>query len=516
MRTGGNPVVYKPVVRKSVWRRRLLIMAVSLFMVSNLKAAEPLFGFEQLATTASELAAKPYQAPEQIPGFLIDLKYDEFREIRFRPEQALWQGSGLNYHAEFIHPGLFYNHSVKINIVDSNSIQPLVFHREDFTYPSQEFADKVPPDLGFAGFRLNYPIKTLETYNQVIVFAGASYFRAVGKNQVFGLSGRGLAVDTALPSGEEFPYFSEFWLEKPDPESTEMTVYALLDSKRVTGAYQYTIKPGETTAVDVKSRLFMRDNIELLGVAPLTSMYLYGEERARPSTDWRNEIHDSDGLLIETAGGERIWRPLVNPQRLLVSQFALENPKGFGLIQRDRDFSSYEDLEAKHEQRPSAWVTPTNEWGKGGVRLVEIPTPDETNDNIVAFWVPESVPAIGQPINFNYQIDWQEKEQRAPGLGYTSASRMARNDQKDKIQFVVDFAGEELARLPAETIVDAVVTVGEGGELRHQSIEKNPVTQGWRLAFSIKIPASATLELRAVLKMGDKTLTETWSYLLEL
>jgi glucans biosynthesis protein len=302
------------------------------------------FGLDNVAEIAKSLAAEPFKPPRSVPDFIKQLTYDQYRDIRFDPTQSLWQDAG-NFQVQFIHPGLYYDHAVTINVHDSTGIRRAGFSPKLFTYGKNKFADKIPADLGFAGFRLAYPLHKKDEYNHVIVFAGASYFRAVAKNEVFGLSARGLAIDTGLPSGEEFPYFKEFWLEKPAREAREMKVFALLDSQSLTGAYEFLVRPGERTLVDVKARLFERKKVTELGIAPLTSMFFYGEEKPCPAEDWRPEVHDSDGLLIHASAGEWIWRPLGNREKLRVSYFALDNPLGFGLLQRDRKFYSYEDLE---------------------------------------------------------------------------------------------------------------------------------------------------------------------------
>jgi glucans biosynthesis protein len=337
----------------------------------------------------------------------------------------------------------------------------------------------------------------------------------VAKDEVFGLSARGLAIDTGLPSGEEFPFFKEFWLERPPREATAMKIYALLDSQRVTGAYEFVLRPGARTLVDVKARLFERKRAKELGLAPLTSMFFYGEERPRPASDWRPEVHDSDGLLIEAGNGEWIWRPLVNPERLLISYFQLDNPRGFGLLQRDRDFHGYEDLEARYDLRPNAWITPVGNWGKGQVKLVAIPSQGEMNDNIVAYWIPKQLPEVGQPIEVAYRIHFQNDDPVGAASGHATATRIGNGDKDGSKRIVVDFDGGTLKRLAAAAPVTAVITVGEEGQLLQQSTFKNAATGGWRLAFQIKPPKDKPLELRAFLQHDKDALTETWSYLLQ-
>lgn len=471
---------------------------------------------DNVASLAKKLAAEPFKPPQPVPDFLRQLSYDDYRDIRFDPAQSLWKESGGNFQVQFIHPGLYYTHGVTINVYDAQGIRKIQFSPKMFSYGRNKFADKISNDLGFAGFRITFPLYKKDEYNHIAVFAGASYFRAVAKNQGFGLSARGLAIDTGLPSGEEFPFFREYWLERPQQQARSMKLYALLDSQSLTGAYEFVVTPGERTGVEVKARLFERKRPKELGIAPLTSMFLFGEERPRPISDWRPEVHDSDGLLISSASGEWIWRPLVNPEKLLVSYFDLENPRGFGLSQRDRRFQNYQDLETRHELRPSAWIRPIGNWGKGQVKLVEIPSPKETNDNIVAYWVPKDLPPTGEPIEFAYTISFQNEDPLETPSGRVTATRISIPEKDDsKRFFALDFEGGKLKAMPASAAVKAVISVGQDGQLLQQNIYKNSVTGGWRVTFQIKPPKDKPLELRAFLQHEKDILSETWSYLLE-
>jgi glucans biosynthesis protein len=350
-------------------------------------------------------------------------------------------------------------------------------------------------------------------FNHVVVFAGASYFRAVAEHSVFGLSARGLAIDTGLPSGEEFPFFREFWLERPSGNAKEMRILALLDSKSVTGAYEFVVRPGEKTVIDVKAQLFSRQSVKELGIAPLTSMFFYGEEKPRPAGEWRPEVHDSDGLLIHTRTGEWIWRPLANPNRLQLSYFQAENPRGFGLLQRDRHFHNYEDLETRHELRPNSWIIPVGEWGKGRIKLVEVPTPKETNDNIVAYWLPALSLASERAFEIAYKVYFQNSDPAAGALlARATATRIGQGDKEELRRIIVDFEGAKIKSFSEDAPLKAMIGVGADGQLVQQSLSKNPVTGGWRLAFQVKPPQGKTLELSAWLQNQRETLTETWSY----
>ncbi|MBA2352677.1 MAG: glucan biosynthesis protein G, partial [Burkholderiales bacterium] len=304
------------------------------------------FGLEDVTAMARALAEKPFAGPrENLPPQLRDITYDQYRDIRFRSEKSLWQSANLPFEIRFFHAGLNFRHPVRINVVEATGVTPVRFDSGDFDYGKNTFDIGKFADAGFAGFRVHYPINNLEYKDEVAVFLGESYFRAVGKGQRYGLSARGLAVDTGEDTGEEIPAFREFWLERPAANAKHLVVYALLDSRRVTGAYRFTIHPGEETYMDVHVNIFQREKGAKLGIAPLTSMFYFAENQPAPIHEYRPEVHDSDGLLVQTDHGEWIWRPLINPKRLWVSSFGAHNPRGFGLMQRDRDFRSYQDLE---------------------------------------------------------------------------------------------------------------------------------------------------------------------------
>ncbi|MEA3268753.1 MAG: glucan biosynthesis protein G, partial [Pseudomonadota bacterium] len=359
---------------------------------------------------------------------------------------------------------------------------------------------------------------------EVIVFLGASYFRGIGKGQVYGLSARGLAIDTALNSGEEFPRFTDFWIERPAANAKELTIYALLNSRRATGAYRFVIKPGSDTAVDVKAQVYMRENVSKLAIAPLTSMFFFGENQPAPALDFRPEVHDSDGLSVLSGTGEWIWRPLTNPKRLLVSSFGTTNPGGFGLMQRDRAFSSYQEIGDRYELRPSAWVEPVGKWGAGRVELVQIPTPDETNDNVVAYWVPENPPKPHQPFNLEYRLLWQKDADKKPALAWVTQTRRShgwttkRPDERkpdDTIAFVVDFEGPALAKLAPNAPVEPVFSADANGKIESIFGQPNTATGGWRVTVRLKrVDDDKPVELRGYLRSGGTGLSETWSYLL--
>jgi glucans biosynthesis protein len=499
-----------------LWRVASAVLALCLLLPA---AGAFAFGFTDVAQRARELAQSPYKKPaSNLPKTIENLSYDQYRDIRFNTQKSLWRSAKLPFEVAFFHQGLFYDHPVKINEIAGKSVREIKFSPAAFNYGKNDIDPKQLQQLGFAGFRVHYPLNTQKYKDEVMVFLGASYFRALGKGQLYGISARGLAVDTALNSGEEFPQFSEFWLERPKANSKELTIYALLDSRRVTGAYRFVIKPGGDTAVDVKTQIYLRENITILGMAPLTSMYFFAENQRSAVEDYRPEVHDSDGLSVQSGTGEWIWRPLVNPKRLLVTSYALDNPQGFGMMQRDRAFASYQDLEAHYERRPSLWIEPQGKWGSGRVELVQIPSPDETNDNVVAFWVPETMPKPGQPFDLEYRMLWQKENETRPPLSWVSQTRRGHGYLRkvdDSIALIVDFEGPALAKLAPDVELTGVVTADANGKLMETNAYRNDVTGGWRLAVRLRRnDETKPVELRGYLRNGTETLSETWSYIL--
>ncbi len=476
------------------------------------------FGFEDVAHRARMLAEQPYKPPViRMPKELRDLDYDQYRDIRFRPEKSIWRAEKLPFELMLFLQGRAVSEPVEIHIVEPSGERPLAFDPAYFDFGKNRIEPDKLRDLDFNGFRVHYAINKPGYKDEVLVFQGASYFRALGKGQGYGLSARGLAVDTAAATGEEFPRFVEFWIERPRGSAGSLVVHALLDSKRLAGAYRFLLTPGNETTMQVTARLFLREKIAKIGLAPLTSMFAFGENQPGHD-DFRPEVHDSDGLSIQSAEGEWVWRPLVNPKRLLVTSFALTNPKGFGLMQRDRSPASYEDPEARYERRPSAWVEPVGHWGAGRVELVQIPTPDETNDNIVAYWVPQNAPVPGKPVDISYRIRWQTAGMLPADKAWVVQTRRGRGFVKrpdGDINFVVDFDGPRIRGLAAGETLEPVVWVDTNAEVRERNLFRNPVSGAWRMTVRIKRgDAARPVELRAYLKQQQATVSETWSYIL--
>jgi len=476
------------------------------------------FDYAILKGHARALAARPYHAPAaSLPPEVKALDWDRYQSIRYRPERELWRDERLDFTARFFHLGLYFEHPVRIHEVVAGKAREIAYSPHMFDHGKSGIGNAgLPPDLGFAGFRL---LHRNDRERDIVAFLGASYFRAVGAEKQYGLSARGLAVDTGMDRAEEFPRFTDFWLERPRMGAERLSIYALLDSVSIAGAYRIDIIPGATLKMDVDAALYPRKSIDRLGIAPLTSMYQHGENDQRMALDWRPEIHDSDGLALWTGSGERIWRPLENPERLRFNAYVDENPRGFGLMQRDRAFDHYQDDGAFYDRRPSLWVEPRGQWGRGSVQLVEIPTVDETFDNVVAFWHPETPPRAGEELLYAYRLHWGEKTPGIPELAHVVATHtgiggvIGRPRKYYSRRFVVDFAGGGLSKLPPKSPVGPVINASRG-EIEITSARPLASISGYRVMFDFK-PTDDRAEpvnLRVYLRLRDKPLSETWLY----
>jgi periplasmic glucans biosynthesis protein len=491
------------------------VTATATGKLKHLGAAQA-FDYAWLKGQARSQAGNPYQAPvSNIPDVVKNLDWDQYQAIQYRDDHALWDTDNLRFRARFFHLGLSFKTPVQIYEVSNGQAQEIAYDPAMFDYGKSGLQNtKMPTDLGFAGFRINY---RNDWHRDVTAFLGASYFRAVGGEWQYGLSARGLAVNTALSRPEEFPLFTTFWLERPAANADRLVVYALLDSPSVAGAYRFEIQPGNTLMMDVDVALYPRKTIERLGVAPLTSMFQYGENDRREANDWRPEIHDSDGLQIQRGNGEWVWRPLVNPAQLRFNAFPDDNPRGFGLLQRDRNFDHYQDDGIFYDRRPSLWVQPKSGWGKGSIQLVEIPTEDETFDNIVAFWNPENKPQPGQELLFAYRLYWGAKMPAESPLAHVVATRtgvggiVGQKRSYFSWRFALDFSGGNLAQLNRDK-VSAVITVSRG-TVEIVSTRPLDAVHGYRTMFDLKPDASdAPIDLRVYLTADGKQQSETWLY----
>lgn len=488
------------------------------------------FSFDRLVARAKALAAKPYVAEGSLPTDVLErIDYEQHGKIKFEPENALFRDGPGPFPVTFFHLGRYFQVPVHMYVLESASgdgfAREIVYDAAYFSMPPDSPARKLPDGVGFAGFRLQesrlgdqkkLPWQT----NDWAAFLGASYFRAIGELYQYGLSARGVALDAAMPDRpEEFPTFTRFFFEPPaDSGSNTMTIYALLEGPGITGAYKFVLQRGKAVLMDIDCRLFLRRDIGRFGLVPLTSMYWYSEATQSNGADWRPEVHDSDGLAIWNGAGERIWRPLNNPKQTRASAFSDTRPRGFGLLQRDRNFDHYQDG-VYYDRRPSLWVEPLGDWGEGSVQLIEIPTDDEIHDNILACWVPKAPATAGSSHELKYRLYWSADEPFPSPLARCVATRMGRGGQPGQPRpagvrkFMVEFIGQPLEGLPFGVKPELVLTASRGKfSYVFSEAVPNGVPGHWRAQFDFTSEGTEPVDMRLFLKNGDQTLTETWLY----
>jgi glucans biosynthesis protein len=487
------------------------------------------FSFEALKARAREMASRPYQAPPSPrPDVLERIDYDAHGKIRFKPETALWADGPSPWPVTFFHLGRFFQKPVRMHVLDAGRAREIVYDESYFEMPQDSPARELPRGAGFAGFRFQesrsgHPGRKGEKLdwqkNDWVAFLGASYFRAIGELYQYGLSARGLAIDPAVGGkSEEFPDFTHIWLETPQPGAEHVVVYALLSGPSVAGAYRFRMHRGKGVTMEIETEIHLRKDVERLGIAPLTSMYWYSEKAKATAVDWRPEVHDSDGLALWTGTGERALRPLNNPSRTMVSSFMDDNPRGFGLMQRDREIGHYLDG-VFYERRPSLWVETQGSWGNGAVQLIEIPTDDEIHDNIVAMWVPAGPAKAGASYALRYKLHWLADEPFPTPLGRVVATRLGNGGQpgttrpKGVRKFMIEFRGPALEAIPFGVKPEVVLSASRGSfSYIFAEAVPNDVPGHWRAQFDLTVEGQDPVEMRCFMKAGDTVLTETWLY----
>jgi glucans biosynthesis protein len=440
------------------------------------------------------------------------IDFEDHATIRFKEEQTLWARDGGPYPVQFFHPGRWFKSPVKIHVLEAGQAREILYAPEFFAYTKERWDRQLPRDLGFAGFRVMSPGNRADW----LAFLGAAYFRSAGPLGQYGLSARGIAIDTAMPTPEEFPRFTAFWLGPVAGVPNAIAVHALMDGPSISGAFRMIAVKDGNVVMDIDSALYARKDIARLGVAPLTSMFWFGKNSRRRADDWRPQVHDSEGLAIWTGTGERIWRPLNNPYTVRTSSFLDSAVKGFGLLQRDRSFESYQDDGVFHEKRPSVWVEPLGNWGEGAVQLVEIPTEEEYNDNIVAHWVPKPAVKAGSEWAYRYRLHWTADEPYPAAAARVVATwnglgGFGQPRPKNRRKIAIDFAGSAVENLPeaARREIEVIVTAGRGTVLKPFS-HRIVGTKRWRAIFELELADRDPVDLRAYLRMDGRPLTETW------
>jgi glucans biosynthesis protein len=513
------------------FRRLFLIGSLSVAAVCAASESAEV-NLDYVAQRALERARLPFHSPHvELPAVLRPekLNYDTYRQIEFRHDRALWAAAGLPFHIEFFHPGYIYHEPVHVNEFTSTHTQPIRFVQDFFNYHTLNIARQIPTDMGYAGFRVLNRLNAPDRWDELGAFIGASYFRLLGKNLRYGESARGLALDSGEGDRpEEFSIFTDWWLGKPQKDDTELRLYAILDSVSCAGAYEFFIRPGDTTTASVQAVLFFRETnaiaavdknrkpLKTIGLAPLTSMFWFGKNTERKFDDYRTEVHDSDGLLVHMGNGEIFWRPLDNPPATRHQVFHAPNIKGFGLLQRERNFAAYQDMFNLYHEVPSVWVEPDGNWGDGDLHLVELSTTYEGLDNIVAFWDPKNKPAPLKPFRFGYTLHWEGGDadvKRSPDR--VVSTRIGLDAQfTGARQFVIDFDGPKLDAIPEDKPPVAIPSCSGGAHIADTLVTRNNFLGTWRVILKMVPPAdtNAAVDLRCTLQQGTNAVGETWVY----
>jgi glucans biosynthesis protein len=538
-----------------------LITAIALVVTFH-GVKPPSFTFANVQELARLRAIQKYAPlPDILPPQLKKLTPQQELGVFWNDTYRLWRKKGLPFQVDFYPLSNDVHTSPLINTVDRHDPRALTYSNNFFKY-NFPINPPLPADLGYGGFYIRHPYMAPKSdpkspLDGFFTAKGASYFRVLAKEQVYGISSRALAINSVVENKEEFPQFVEWWLHQPEPGADAMVLDALLDSASVSGAYEFTLHPGSQTSVDIHATLFFRKAVAQLGLAPFSSMYFYGENAKNHFGNYHPEIHDSDGVMMHTGADEWLWRPLEQETQRQVYNFGDTNPKGFGLIQRDRDFQHYQDLQMNYNLRPSAWVTPHGDWGKGVVELIQLVTNNANTDNVVLFWHPDHAPKAGDRLDLSYTIDYYMNDANRPPLAYAKQTLV--NDPAPPppnqpvpvspppgaaakpapppaasakpavpakpatppwptgttpVQFLIDFAGDGIEDIAPDHRPDIdLVATPPGSVFRESSVEKNGYDKSWRATFTL-IPAKVNVpvELRCTLRSKGKPLTETWTY----
>ncbi len=477
------------------------------------------FSQDWLLTLAETMSKSPHQPRKaNLPEALANLDYDQYRLIGFNRNRAAWLDEGLPFNLQFFHAGYLYRDPVHIFVVENGEAREIGYSPDLFNWDPKLKLPAADKNIGFAGFRLHAPVHRADRMDEFTVFQGASYFRALAAGQEYGLSARGFAINTGQPGGEEFPIFRDFWIEKPRPGDDRITVHALLDSPSISGAYTFVVSNQTTTVMDVTATVYPRKQIAYAGIAPLTSMFRNGPWDMTDYGDYRPRVYDSEALAILNGAGDRIWRPLINPETLQFSVFNDDNPKGFGLILRNRNFRDFQDLQVRYDLRPSLWIEPMGDWGPGSVDLIELPSPTEYNDNIVAFWHPKAPLEPGQSYTYKYKMHWCWDPPIRSNVAVVTYTKVAKASKPGwhachlDIQAPLGFQFcEDFNRLCPTKRNNLQVTASEG-KIGDIYFEQNPVLGGYRLSFDFWTDGIKQTDLRCVVLSQDRPISEIWTY----
>jgi glucans biosynthesis protein len=471
------------------------------------------FSEEILDALARKLAGEPYKASEKrVDEALANLPFDQYsRAIVYKEDQALWIKDQVPFRLKPYHTaGAYYAYPVELFSVEAGQAVKIPYIAQNFEFSSPAKQPATASQSDFAGFHAQAQIDKFGIFRDFLSFVGATNFHAIGSEQVFGVSARALAINTGQPGGEDFPLFRSFWIERPKPADPHLTVHGLLDSLNAVGRLKFTVTPGYNTIIETEAVIYPRRRIAYAGIAPIASRFFFGPGVPPKRRDYRPRVHDSEALYIINGAGESIWRPLLNPERLQFSVFVDKGPKGFGLIQRERYFASYQDTDLQYEKRPSLWIEPLGDWGEGSIDLIELPAPEEFNENIVCFWRPKDGLGPGIGHRFRYRMHWCWSPPIENNKAVVTQTRVGETKSGDAL-FVIDFYTEGCADCKGGSFTPNVTR--SGGQIKNPRVAAMPAAGAvQRLQFEFAPSGSDPIDLRAQLMMNEKPVSDTWIF----
>lgn len=457
----------------------------------------------ELARALSKRAMAPN--PVDLPDGLGQLSLDAAAQIRLQPQHMVWAGEQRGFAIEPLHRGSVFSNPVSIFVIEDGVVRRIGFDKSRFDY-GRVPVPAAQADLGFSGFRLHVGGEKLV---EAAIFQGATFFRAIARGQVFGAVARSLVLRPGEQRGEEIPFFRAFWIERPGPAATSLTVHGLIDSDSATAAVRMTLRPGDVTINDIELTLFARTQLDNVGFGGMMGGFLFGPQRRRVFDEVRPAVHEVSGLQMRTGADEWLYRPLNNPEQLQVSAFMDNNPKGFGLVQRERDYNAYQDDDQRFELRPSVWIEPLGDWGSGTVQLLEVPTDSEINDNIICHWRPRQAIAAGSETTVSYRQFWCWQTPENPPVAMVRSVRQGRGTQGRRRRFFVDFEGDTLADSALAQNVKVLLSATPG-VIHNTRLVPYPERRTMRVSFELDPGADASCELRLQLEAAARPVSETW------
>lgn len=507
--------------------KRIIVFVSFLFscILVSADSGEIKFTFETLVSMARNSARCEYkERVTPLPKSLQNLDYSQYNLMRYNIDSDLWANDDLPFRVSFFPLGTtLYSLPVEIYEIDNETlISKVPFSPKFFQYEDQVkfIKDQMPEDAGYAGFKLRYKPKGSSYPDEFAAFLGNSYFRIICDGSSYGLSNRGLAINTGVENvPEEFPAFEKFYLVKPSKGDESIIIYAFLNGRSVTGAYSFKITPGTEASVDVKSVLFLRNKVNLLCLAPITSMFWFTLGEPDNFYDYRPSVHNSEGLVLSD-GKNDIYEPLTNYpfHKMINDDISCDSLRYFGLVQRDREYNRYMDPGVKYHLNPNCLIVPQNNWREGSLRLFVLPTLTEWMDNINLFWIPKTLPEPMEPINFDYKILYSLKEPKNT-LSFVKYTNLGQDliNCKNTI-FALSFADKDAIIEKSKDIKIDLQVPSDVIIASPPSIEKIIFNDTWRVLFTLTIHKKLAYEdkpfiIKCTLKDNGKSISEEWYFL---